>query len=54
MHFQRLMGFELQKFLAIAGSLLQNIELYKERYGSMKACISILLAHILNNRSKEK
>ena len=57
-HFQRSMGFVSLKFLAIAGSLLQNIELYKEIYEST-VYISVLLAkpetHIVNKRrSTEK
>lgn len=57
-HFQRSMGFVPLKFLAIAGSLLQNREFYKEIYEST-VYISVLLAkpetHILNKRrSTEK
>jgi len=37
------MGFVPLKFLAVAGSLLQNIELYEEIYEST-VYISILLA----------
>lgn len=52
-HFQTSMGFVPLTFLAIAGSLLQNRELYKEIYEST-IYISVLLAkpetHILNKR----
>lgn len=52
-HFQRSMGFASLKFLARAGKLLQNTELYKEIYKST-VYISVLLAkpetHILNKR----